>query len=85
MNCNDKAKITYPCNWTYKIISSDKEQMSKAAASVLNQKTYNIKESNSSKTGKYTSLEIDLMVISELERNEIYKNLSEHKDIRMVL
>lgn len=80
-----RAEITYPCEWTYKVIGTDPELMKRAVNSIIQPETFSIEKSHASRTGKYVSLNIELVVFSEEERNRYHKGLSQHKDIKMVL
>ncbi|NLE01873.1 MAG: DUF493 domain-containing protein [Fibrobacter sp.] len=85
MTQQKKAQITYPCNWTYKIIGLNKKSMIDASQAILNHHSYSLKDSNSSKSGKYISLEINLIVQNEEQRNNIYKEFVQHESIKMVI
>jgi len=80
-----KLKLDYPCKWRYKLVGKEKDLMRKAVCEVIDQKEHTLTDSNSSKTGKFSSLNLDLLVHNEDERNFIYEALKEHKDISMVL
>jgi len=41
--------------------------------------------SNKSKTGKYTSMNLDMLVHNEDDRTFIFEALKKHQDIKMVL
>jgi len=87
---NDKLEgkqleLEYPCNWCYKVIASEKEILQNAIKDVINERTYGLTDSNSSKTGKYVSMNLDLLVHNEDDRKFIYDALKKHQDIKMVL
>jgi putative lipoic acid-binding regulatory protein len=77
--------ITYPCSWLYKIIGEDQEQMRLAAETVITEESCSISVSNSSKTGKYHCLNVELTVHTEEQRNTIFTLLKKHPHIKMVL
>ncbi|MCF6150137.1 MAG: DUF493 domain-containing protein [Candidatus Kuenenia sp.] len=77
--------IHYPCEWLYKVIGCDKESVHDAVAESIPDRTYNIVASNESKTGKYLSFNVTVMVYDETCRNTIYKKLRSHNDIKIVL
>ncbi len=81
---NEKASIDYPCEWVYKIIGSDKESVHGATASIMRDCSYQINDSNASKTGKYLSFNVTVMVGDEAYRNKIYQEFKEHNDIKFV-
>ena len=78
-------EITYPCNWSYKVISSDKEYIARTIPELLESREYEFAESNQSSTGKYTSFSISLRVSSEAERNNIFNILKCLPSVKMVL
>lgn len=81
----EKLELTYPCSWSYKLIGYEKEAMQKAIHDVIIEREHKLKHSNVSKTGKYISLNLELLVHNEDDRNFIYQALKEHQNIKMVL
>lgn len=82
---NNNYKLIYPCQWLYKVIGSDKEQLQQAIVQILPNVSCSITHSNSSRTGKYHCLNLEITVQNEEERNLIYKELKEHPDVKIVL
>jgi putative lipoic acid-binding regulatory protein len=80
-----KLELDYPCQWKYKLIGEEEAKMIEAVCEVISEKEHNIEHSNSSKSGKYISLNLDLLVHNEDERNFIYEALKAHQNIKMVL
>ncbi len=81
----NRPEISYPCEWTYTIIGSDPNLMRVAVGSVIQPGTFTVDESRISRTGKYMSLSVQLVVFSQEERDRYYGGLGRHKDIKMVL
>jgi putative lipoic acid-binding regulatory protein len=81
----EKLELNYPTSWTYKLIGHEKEAISKAIKDVILEKEHTLKHSNNSKTGKYVSMNLELIVTNEDERNFIYEALKAHQHIKMVL
>lgn len=81
---NQEVIIDYPCEWLYKIIGSDKESVHNAVAGIIQDKEYHINDSNTSKTGKYQSFSVKVVVNDEAYRNNIYQALKGHDDIKFV-
>jgi putative lipoic acid-binding regulatory protein len=79
-----EASIDYPCEWIYKVIGSDKESVHNAIAGIIQDNEYQINDSNTSKTGKYLSFNVEVMVSDEDSRNNIYQALKGHDDIKFV-
>jgi len=80
-----KLELEYPCNWCYKVISSEKEALQKAIKDVVQEREHTVSDSNKSKTGKYVSMNLDMLVHNEDDRQFIYDALKKHQDIKMVL
>jgi len=80
-----KVVLEYPCNWCYKVIASEKEALEQAVRDVIDEREHKLTPSNKSKTGKYTSMNLDLLVHNEDDRTFIYEALKKHQAIKMVL
>lgn len=80
-----KVVIEYPCNWCYKIIASEKAALEQAIRDVIDEREHSVSHSNKSKTGKYISMNLDLLVHNEDDRTFIFDALKRHQDIKMVL
>ncbi|SFV75172.1 Proposed lipoate regulatory protein YbeD [hydrothermal vent metagenome] len=81
----EKLELTYPTSWTYKLIGADKENITSAVKDVILEKEHTLKHSNKSKSGKYVSMNLEIIVSSDDERNFIYESLKAHSNIKMVL
>ncbi len=81
----EKLELTYPVTWSYKLISLSKEQIQEAIHEVILEREHNLAHSNASKTGKYVSMNLDLLVHNEDDRNFIYEALKKHQNIKMIL
>ena len=80
-----KVKLDYPCQWLYKIIGVDQEQLRQAIAEIIIDTPCEISLSNNSSKGKYLCLNVELTVQNEKERNSIYSSLKEHPHVKIVL
>ncbi|GAX60218.1 hypothetical protein SCALIN_C07_0029 [Candidatus Scalindua japonica] len=81
---NEETGVDYPCEWVYKVIGHDKKSVHNAVAGIIQDSDYDIKDSNTSKTGKYVSFNITVLVGDETYRNKIYLAFKEHSDIKFV-
>ncbi len=81
----EKVVIEYPSSWTYKLIGHEKEAIQKAIHDVIIEREHSLKHSNNSKSGKYVSMNLDLVITSDEERNFIYEAFKAHQNIKMVL
>lgn len=82
---DEKLKLKYPCEWRYKLIGKEMETIEQAVRDVLSERDHKIDFSNASCTGKYCSMNLDLLVHNEDERQYVYEALKAHVDIKMVL
>ena len=82
---NEKLELAYPVLWTYKLIGYKTEEIQSAVDEIVLEREYTLKHSNSSKSGKYISMNFELIVTNEDERNFIYESLKAHQNIKMVL
>lgn len=85
---NDSEKkivLEYPCNWCYKVIASEEAALKQAIRDVIDEREHSLTSSNKSKTGKYTSMNLDLLVHNEDDRTFIFEALKRHQNIKMVL
>ncbi len=80
-----KPVIEYPTKWGYKIIGADVDKLLKAVEGATPGLKYEVTPSNISKGEKYFSLNITVVVSSEVVRDLVFQKLSEHPDIKMVI
>jgi len=80
-----KLELAYPTTWTYKLIALDKALIQKVIHEVIVEREHKLTHSNASKTGKFISMNLDLLVHNEDDRNFIFQALKQHQDIKMVL
>ncbi len=80
-----KLELEYPCNWCYKVIASERKALENAIKEVMNEREHALSDSNKSKTGKYVSMNLDMLVHNDDDRQFIYDALKKHQDIKMVL
>lgn len=79
------SEIEYPCLWNFKIIGREEEHMRRAIAKIVGDSDYTLTFSNQSRHGKYRSLNLDMVVLDESHRLNIYEALRHHRSIRIVL
>jgi putative lipoic acid-binding regulatory protein len=80
-----KLELEYPCTWCYKVIGSEKEVLQKAISEIVEEREHKITDSNNSKTGKYVSMNLDMLVHNDDDRQFIFDALKKHQNIKMVL
>ncbi len=80
-----RTVIEYPTKWEYKIIGNDVDKLLKAVEGAVPGLEYEITPSNISKNEKYYSLNVTVVVSSEVVRDLVFQKLSEHTDIKLVI
>lgn len=89
----DKPIIEYPVEWGYKVIGTDEDVVRDAVKECLDaalyretgDREYELGLSRASKGGKYLSLSLTLVVMTEEERDGIFRAMTGHPDILMVM
>jgi len=82
---NKKPQIDYPCKWSYKIIGENVEKMITAVEEIIIDLEYDLTPSNISRKAKYFSLNITVVVPSEIIRDKIFRDLTNHSAIKYVI
>ena len=84
---NDTCKpiIDYPCKWLYKVIGTEQDKLHQAILEIITGTPCEINLSNSSSSGKYLCLNLEITVHDEDERNAIYLDLKAHPQVKIVL
>jgi putative lipoic acid-binding regulatory protein len=82
---SEKLELVYPCSWSYKLIASEVEALKQAIRDVIDEREHKLTHSKNSKGGKYVSMNLDMLVHNEDDRNFIYEALKAHQHIKMVL
>lgn len=80
-----KPLISYPCQWQYTVIGSDWEAIRLAVADVVGAVKYSFAESHTSRTGKYRSGHLALVVQTEEHRTSIFHALRKHPAVTTVI
>ncbi|MBI4793540.1 MAG: DUF493 domain-containing protein [Deltaproteobacteria bacterium] len=82
---DQKVAVSYPCQWLYKIIGTEQDALVMAVNGIFAGTDHTLTFSNSSRTGKYVSFNLEVMVHSEEARNFFFAALREHSAVKMVL
>ncbi|HPC33231.1 MAG TPA: DUF493 domain-containing protein [Syntrophales bacterium] len=80
-----KAVINYPCPWSYRVIGADEEELRRAVAEIVQDRSYRMVLSRSSANGKYQSFCVEMIVESEGHRIALYQALRNHEAVKIVL
>ena len=80
-----KPTIEYPCDWHYKVIGTDVDEMIKLIDQIAEGMDYKISSLNISSKGKYFSINLKVFVTSEAIRDIIFAKLKANEFVKMVL
>lgn len=80
-----KPRIDYPCQWQYKIIGESTVAIRKIVESTVSDRAFTLTESNVSSSGRYVSMNLELIVQDEEQRLALYRILADRPEIKVVL
>ena len=80
-----KLNIKYPCKWGYRVVGESEELMRQAIAECIRGLEHELSVANTSRSGKYISLNLELIVPDEKTRKHIHSFLMKHSDVRTVV
>ena len=80
-----KPNIDYPCDWHYKVIGTDVDEVIKVIEQAAEGMDYKISSSNVSSKGNYYSVSLKVYVASEVIRDIIFAKLKASEFVKMVL
>ncbi|MFY9074443.1 DUF493 domain-containing protein [Malaciobacter mytili] len=81
----ETLELNYPCTWIYKLVCHHEKDIKEIVVDVLKTREHSVKESKTSSKGKYKSYSLELLVHNEDDRKELYKLLSDHEHIKMII
>lgn len=84
-NTPEKPEIQYPCSWAYKVIGEDCTLLKEIITRACAPHTPTISHSQTSRKGKYHSLQAELTVPSEEVRLAIYQRLQAEPAVKIIL
>ena len=82
---SERLKLEYPCKWIYKVIGASEQELRDAIAEIMVDREHTITKSNTSSSGKYVSLNVELEVVDEEDRRNVYEVLCSHSATRYIL
>ncbi len=77
--------IEYPCRWLYKVIGSDEASVRAAVLEVIDIEDVMIELSNTSSSGSFVSINVEVTVQDHGQRQGLFEALRGHDAVRMVL
>lgn len=86
MNLEDhELEISYPTEWGYRVIGRNEGELRLAITEVMEGREFELELSKLSSKGNYCSLNVSLVVTDEADRKGLFRTLSDHPAIRIVL
>lgn len=82
---DSRPNIKYPTRWTYTVIGESRSDMEDAIAQAVLDRSHRLSVSNVSSGGRYISLTLELIVLNEKERLEIFEAIRRHNAVQIVL
>ncbi len=82
---HDRPQIDYPSTWPYTIFGTSEELMRAAVGEIVGALEHTLAPSKKSRTGKFVSMNVEVVVADEAQRLGLGKAFSEHADIGYVL
>jgi len=80
-----KGIVDYPCQWSYRVIGKDLDDVRHAVESILGGREFLLHSAKGSSGGKYHSWQLDLEVRDEEERNGIFVQIKCLPQVIMVI
>jgi putative lipoic acid-binding regulatory protein len=78
-------ELDYPCAWTYTLIGSDEAVLFEVARRAAGACAHRLERSRRSKSGRYVSITLELVVRDEAQRLSIFDALRGSTAVRYVL
>jgi len=80
-----RPEIDYPTTWSYQLIGSDEALVRAAVAAIVAAREHTLQLTKTSRTGKYCSLRLEIVVADEADRLGLFQALATHAAVRFVL
>lgn len=80
-----RPDLSYPCEWCYRVIGADVARVRAAIEAIAGDAAHEIHDGNTSRAGRYVSLELAMTVRDDDHRLAVFAQLAEHDDVKFVL
>lgn len=81
----EQLKLDYPCNWDYRVMCLCDIDIEIVINHVVKDRDFTHTKGNMSKTGKYQSYNVTLLVHSDDDRVGLFELFKKHEHVAMVL
>lgn len=80
-----RPEITYPTPWSYTVVGAGEAILMSHIEAALEGAEHRKTVSRKSASGKYTSIEVTLVVQDEEQRLVVFRKLQDHPAVRVVI
>ena len=77
--------VSYPCRWRYQVMGASEEGVREAITRAAAGHEHSVTFSRRSRTGRYCSFHLELIVVDEAHRDDVFRALRDHRDVQFVL
>ncbi len=77
--------LVYPLEWEYRVIGSDEAAIRSAIARVMGARVHVVTPGKQSPEGRWISVHVDLVVLTEAERDQLHHELVADPSVRLVM
>lgn len=84
-NSGCKPQIQYPCRWQFRLIGEERAAVIAAINAVVDATGCEISDGNVSSGGRYLSVNVEMTVDGEAERQRLYQRFAADPAIKVVL
>ncbi len=81
----EQLELEYPCNWEYKVMCLAEAEIEIIVTEVVKNRDFDVTKGNKSKTGKYQSYNVTMLVHNDDDRVELFSQFKQHQHVAMVL
>ncbi len=80
-----EPEIDYPTRWAYRLVGPDEAALRAAITELVELREHSIAVARTSRTGKYTSLHVEVLVHDHDERRGLANAFNAHAAVKFVL
>jgi len=80
-----RLRLDYPCAWQYKVVGEDESALRQAIGGTLKGRSHTVTLSNRSRMGRYVCLNVELVVLNEGDRKDLFEALREIPGVKTIL
>lgn len=77
--------LAYPLEWEYRVIGAAEPEVRAAIARVMGSRAHTVRTARKSREGRWVSVHVELVVVSESERDQLHRDLVADPAVRLVM